>query len=263
MRSRSWTGRKVGALLGAVVLGTFVLATQAGAQQGLEEQNARLEAENEKLRAELDALRREAGEAAGESRDAAREAQAGAPAAAASAEPEDDPTSTVVSEYVPRTRITLSVGRDEAGRIEVLGTPWYRTVPDTGLLPLREFIQFRAVPAREGRPEQVWMSLNRQGMPSSVGAGTIGTLQVGSWSGKAAIVDQKTSRRRRVGRQATMPLRKDETTTFALPGDALAKLAVADRATFDAGPVHFEFTDEHVAAAAALQARLSKEEQTP
>lgn len=263
MASRSWTGRKVGAWVGAVVVCTFVLATHAAAQQGLADENARLEAENEKLRAELDALRREASEAAGESRDAAQDARPGAPAARATAEAREDPASTVVSEYVPRTRITLSVGRDETGRIEVIGTPWYRTVPDTGLLPLREFIQFRAVPARDGRPEQVWMSLNRQGMSSSVGAGTTGTVQVGAWSGEAAIVDQKTSRRRRVGRQSTMPLRKDETTTFALPGDALAKLAVADRASFDAGPVHFEFTDEHVAAAAALQARLAKEEQAP
>ena len=60
-----------------------------------------------------------------------------------------------------------------------------------------------------------------------------------------------------------MPPRKDETTVFAFPAGALEKLAISDRASFDAGPVHFEFTDEHISAASALAARMAREEQAP
>lgn len=226
----------------------------------LHEENARLQSENEKLRAELEALRGEAAGAADEAAVAAEEAAAptagGAPKAAA---PETSAPGTV-AEYVPMTRVSLSMSRDEAGDVRMVSTPWYRTVPDTGLLPLREFLQFRATPARNGRPEQVWLSLNRQGVAATLGSDASGQLQVDGWSGQAPVVDQKTSRRRRVGRQSAVPPRKDETTLFALPAGAIQKLAISERASFDAGPIHFEFTDEHIAAASALAARLAKEE---
>lgn len=251
-RPKTW-----GPLLAAVLV---LAATPhlAAAQDGsLEQENTRLQQENEQLRAELEAMRNEATTASAEATTAADEAAGGRPAAG---EPKAETSSEVVAEYVPMSRITLTVSRDDAGDIRVVATPWYRTVPDTGLLPLREFLQLRATPARGGRPEQVWLSLNRQGIAAPLGSDASAQLQIDSWGGTAPVVDQKTSRRRRVGRQSAVPQRKDETTVFALPAGALEKLAIAERATFDAGPVHFEFTDEHIAAASALATRLAKEE---
>ncbi len=240
-------------------------AAIAQSDPAIQEENARLEAENERLRAELDALRKTAAGASTEAAVAAEEA-AGVPPpspATAPAQPKADAPPTVVAEYVPMNRISLTVSRDEAGGIRVIGTPWYRTVTDMDLLPRREFVQFRGSPARNGRPEQIWMILDRQSVQAPLASNASGQLQIGTWTGEAPIVDQQRSRRRRMGRRSTVPPRKDENTTFAFPADALEKLSLADRASFDAGPIHFEFTDEHIAAASALAARLAREEQTP
>ncbi|MDG2307122.1 MAG: hypothetical protein P8R42_21230 [Candidatus Binatia bacterium] len=230
------------------------------------DENALLQAENERLRAELGELRAAAAAASADAAKAADDAATAgaAPAAETAAGPADSAgTSTVEGEYVPMKRVSLSVSRNDAGATTVIGTPWYRTVPDTGLLPLREFIQLRASPSRGGRPEQVWISLNRQGVRAPLGSATTAQLQIGQWTGEAPVVEQNTSRRRRTGRRNAVPPRRDETTVFAFPAQGLQKLAVSDRASFDAGPVHFEFTDEHIGAASALAARLEREEQTP
>lgn len=252
-RAKTWRPILAAAL---VLVATPPLAS--GQDGSLQHENARLQEENEQLRAELEAMRNEAAAASAEAATAADEAAGGRPAAG---ETETAGTSAeVVAEYVPMSRVTLTVSRDPEGDIPVVATPWYRTVPDTGLLPLREFVQLRATPAREGRPEQVWLSLNRQGVAAPLGSDTSAELQIDSWGSTAPVVDQKTARRRRLGRQSAVPQRKNETTVFALPHGALQKLAIAERASFDAGPVHFEFTDEHIAAASALTARLEKEE---
>lgn len=241
------------------LLAPAVAPDRAAAQEEvLQEENTRLQAENDRLRAELEALKKEAAGASAEAREAADDAAS--PVTSRTRSDVTQEAETAVAEYVPGTRVTLSIARDDAGGIRRVSTPWYRTVPDTGLLPLREFIQFRAVPAHGGRPEQVWLALNRQGAAAPLGADVDADLQADTWSGKAPVVDQKISRRRRVGRQNALPQRRDETTLFALPSGALQKIAISERATLDAGPVHFEFTDEHVAAASAMTARLAKEE---
>ncbi len=269
-RGRKGEGRRrILAVLGviATVAVGIGLPDPAVAQSAatLDEKNEQLRAENEQLRGELDALRKKAAGASAEATVAAEEAASGTAGDAAIApSPRQSSSSTaVVPEYVPMNRVSLTVSTDEAGAVKVIGTPWYRTVPSTGLLPRREFIQFRGAPARGGRPEQIWMSLNRQGVPAPLGADTSGQLQIGAWTGEAVVVDQETSRRRRLGRQSAVPPRRDENTVFAFPAGALAKLALSDRASFDAGPVHFEFTDETIAAASALAARLAREQQSP
>lgn len=249
----------VGIIAGLAVTPRTVFAQDAA-------ENARLLAENEQLRAELDELRATAAAASADAAKAADDAAAAGSTPAAETAP--SPTyaggsSTLEGEFVPMNRVSLSVSRNDDGTTTVIGTPWYRTVADTGLLPLRQFIQLRASPSRGGRPEQVWLSLNRQGVQAPLGSATTAQLQIGEWTGEAPVVDQKTSRRRRTGRQNTVPPRKDETTVFAFPAQAVQKLAIADRASFDAGPVYFEFTDEHIAAASALAARLAREEETP
>lgn len=260
------TGRSLCAIGMAVGIAAGFGVTAAPVHAEDTAENARLQAENERLRAELDALRGAAAAASAEAAEAADDAASAGAGPSTAAAPSGTDTagkSTIEGEYVPMNRVSLSVSRDDSGATTVVGTPWYRTVPDTGLLPLREFIQLRASPARGGRPEQVWLSLNRQGVQAPLGSATTAELQIGEWTGEAPVVDQKSSRRRRVGRQSAAPPRKDETTVFAFPAQALQKLAVSERASFDAGPVHFEFTDEHIAAASALAARLAREEQTP
>ena len=231
-----------------------------GEETPLQEENARLQAENERLRAELDALRTESASASTEAMEAAEEAASPVPGDQMHPDSTGEETDAAIFEYVPRSRVTLSVTRDDSGSIRHVSTPWYRTVPDTDLLPLREFIQFRAIPGRGTRPEQVWLALNRQGVAAPLGSGVHADLQIDEWRTSASIVDQKTTRRRRAGRQNATPKRTDETTLFALPMGALQKLALSERASFDAGPVHFELSDELVAAAAAMAARLAKEE---
>jgi len=248
-----------------VGLATLLVAAAAPAARAQEDpalagENARLQAENERLRAELEALRGEAGEAASEATIAAEEAASAAPEPAPAPAVAPATTKTTEAEYVPMNRVSLSVSRDDSGRIRIVATPWYRTVTHTGLLPLRDFIQFRAVPAREGQPRRVWMNLNRQGVQKTIGPGTVGQIQLGNSVTETPVVDRDMTRRRRIGRQTAVPPRRDEITVFALPAGTLEKLPTSTETTFLAGPVQFRFTDEHTAAAAALAARLAREE---
>lgn len=257
---------KRGAILWAVLAALCVTGIPAPAPAqdtaGLGDDNARLRAENERLRKELGALRREAREAAGEAQAAAAEAAAptgtgDTPSAGAATK-----ATALEPEYIPATeRISLSVTRDDAGAVSLLATPWHRTVVDTGLLPLRDFVQLRAIPERPGRPEQVWLSVYRQGVQRTVTNDTIGSLRVGDWSGVAPLAEHEITRRRKGPRHKgkRMPQR-DEIAVFALPAGALDKLATAERATFSAGPIDFSFTDDHVSAASALAARMAREE---
>ncbi len=59
--------------------------------------------------------------------------------------------------------------------------------------------------------------------------------------------------RRRIGQADAS--RRFERARFALPAEALALLPGAARASFEAGPVSFELTDEHLAAFTALATR--------
>ncbi len=259
--------QRPGARVAAAAVAVFALAAAPSTVIGprpaqaqdvgtLAEDNARLRAENERLRSELEALRGAA--RSGPTVDAGpRE-----PAAAQPLRASEAPATRVASEFVPSGRISLTVQRDEAGDIRAILTPWYRTTDDASALTVRESLQFRAVPARPSRPEQVWMHLSRPGTPRTVSSDTTGTLQLDDQSLDAPLAQHEVSRQARRRHQKIPSSLRDELAIFALPPGALEKIAITEQGGFNAGPIQFTFTDEHVTAAAALAARLKREEES-
>lgn len=198
----------------------------------LRSENARLAARVRELEAELTALR---GGAAPATTDAG--------GAGARMEPV----------YIPRTRVSLEVTRDEATGGTRLATLWYRTA-DTSVLPRKEWLQVRATQDAGGALGGLWLMIERQ-----VAAGgtkpTSGRLTI-----DGAVVELPVEsydvKRRSQGIGPISANTRDELIRFTLPPAVLAQVVASRAASFDAGAIEFELTDEHVAAFAAMAARV-------
>lgn len=227
------------------VAALVLVAPRDGRADELEElrrENARLKAEVQALQAELAAAR------------------AGAPAPAADSDgtERDDATATSAGTrlepiYIPRTRVSLEVGKDEASGNTTLATLWYRT-SDAGLLPRKEWLQLRAEQTPAGALEGPWLLVERQG-----GAGakvSSGRLTVDGATIELPVVDYDVKRTKRSIGTIDAGSRT-ERVRFALPASALTQVASARSATFDAGAIEFTLTDEHLSAFAAMAARVA------
>jgi hypothetical protein len=225
-------------LLPILVLLVMVPHAHADEIEDLRRENARLTAEVQSLRSQLDALR-----AAGQG-DAATARAADAVGSGTRMEPV----------YIPRTRVSLEVGRDEQSGATTLATLWYRTA-DTGPLPRKEWFQLRAEQLPDGALQGPWLLVERQG----AGAGAkvdAGTLTVDGTAIALPVVDYDAKRKS----QSLGPISsssRDERIRFSLPASALPQVATARTARFTAGGVDFTLTDEHLAAFAALAARVT------
>jgi hypothetical protein len=215
-----------------------------GCATGGADERAALERENARLRAEVEALRAELGR-----RPAA--AGAAAEAAAPAAEPAEPQLEQV---FVPRSRVSLEVSRDaESGRTKIASL-WYRTA-DVRPMPRMEWMQVRAELAPDGKLAGAWLALERHSGRGSARADA-GRLSVDGRTFALASAGYET------GEGAQRPGRvhagkREERATFALPPEALAAAATAISARFEAGDVSFDLTDEHLAAFAAVAARVS------
>ncbi|MEW6269223.1 MAG: hypothetical protein AB1689_08005 [Thermodesulfobacteriota bacterium] len=197
-----------------------------------------LRRENERLRAEVASLRDELAR-----RDAG--AAAGGPAS----------TGTVEEVLVP-SRVSLDVRRDEASGATSIASLWYRTA-DTGALPRKEWFQLSARRAADGAVEGPWLAVERHGGPGTLKVDA-GTLTVDGRSFACPAAGYETSRQElAVARGATFVRR--ERLRCSLPAESLTLAARAREVRFTAGAVDFELTDEHLAAFAALAARLARE----
>lgn len=200
--------------------------------EGLRRENAQLTARVRELEAELAALR------------------AGAPAQGAA--DAGAPGSRREQVYIPRSRVSLEVNRDESSGATSLATLWYRTV-DGGLLPRKEWIQLRAEQGKTGTLDGVWLLIERQGAVG--GKPTSGRLTVDGSVIDLAVADYD-AKRKSQSLGAITSTSRDERIRFSLPPAALAQVAAARTARFDAGTIDFELTDEHVAAFSALATRV-------
>jgi hypothetical protein len=207
----------------------------ADERAALERENARLRAEVEALRAEL-AGRPVADGAAG----------AGAEAGAA---PRLEPV------FVPRSRVSLEVSRDAASGRTAIASLWYRTA-DIRPLPRTEWMQVRAEQTPDGRLDGAWLTIERHGGRGSAQVAA-GRLSVDGRAFELPSAGYET------GADALRPGRapsgqRQERATFVLPPEALAAAATAISARLEAGAVSFDLTDEHLAAFAAVAARLGQ-----
>jgi hypothetical protein len=236
-RTHRGFGFAIGALLWALASGA-----SADELERLREENAALRAEVQSLRTRLDALERAAG---------ATEP----PRAAATGESATDGAtpSPYQPVYVARSRVSLEVGRDPVSGATKLATLWYRT-SDSGPLPRKEWIQMGAVQGADGELEGTWMRFERDG-----GRGSLANVGAGRFTIDGRVVEsprtdyEASEDRRRIGQADTT--RRHESARFALPPEALALLPKAAKASFEAGPVRFDLTDEHLAAITALATR--------
>lgn len=210
-------------------------AARADELDDLRRENARLKSEVQSLQAQLDALR------GGGAKDAAA-----APAAGAG--------SRMEPVYIPRTRVSLEVGRDEATGATTLATLWYRTA-DTGPLPRKEWLQLRAEQLPDGTLRGPWLLVERQGSASG-GKVASGTLTVDGKPIELAVEDYDVKRKNTSLGQITSSSR-DERVRFAMPASALPLVANARSARFEAGGIDFTLTDEHLAAFAAMATRVA------
>ena len=222
-----------------LALATLVLATLSAARAAdadevevLRRENAQLTARVRELEAELAALR------------------AGAPAEGAG--DAGVPGSRREQVYIPRSRVSLEVNRDESSGATSLATLWYRTV-DGGLLPRKEWIQLRAEQGKTGALDGVWLLIERQGAVG--GKPTSGRLTVDGTVIELPVADYD-AKRKSQSLGAISSSSRDERIRFSLPPAALAQVAGARTARFDAGTIAFELTDEHVAAFSALATRV-------
>ena len=227
---------------GAVVVLCLLLcgasAARADELDDLRRENARLKSEVQSLQAQLDALR------------------GGAPGAggAAAVAPGAGTGSRMEPVYIPRTRVSLEVGRDDATGATTLATLWYRTA-DVGPLPRKEWLQLRAEQMPDGTLRGPWLLVERQGSASG-GKVASGTLTVDGKPIELAVEDYDVKRKNQTLGQITSSSR-DERVRFALPASALPLVANARSARLEAGGIDFTLTDEHLAAFAAMATRVA------
>lgn len=227
---------------GAVVVLCLLLcgasAARADELDDLRRENARLKSEVQSLQAQLDALR------------------GGAPGAggAAAVAPGAGTGSRMEPVYIPRTRVSLEVGRDDATGATTLATLWYRTA-DAGPLPRKEWLQLRAEQMPDGTLRGPWLLVERQGSASG-GKVASGTLTVDGKPIELAVEDYDVKRKNQTLGQITSTSR-DERVRFALPASALPLVANARSARLEAGGIDFTLTDEHLAAFAAMATRVA------
>lgn len=238
----SGNGRRLSHAWLAGALVTLILlapAARADELSDLRAENARLLAENRRLRDEL----------------ATRQAANASPGGAADAgEPAGAGSKSFETAYVPRTRLTLEVDRDQATGSTTVSTPWYRT-EDSSFLPRKEWIRFGARETAEGAFDGAWILLERQGGRASLEGVEQGRLVIDGRVVACPVEDYDVSRKRQpVGR--AFETAHDERVRFAVPAEALALLSGATTARFEAGAVGFALADEHLAGAAAIAARV-------
>jgi hypothetical protein len=236
MRRRTiWTNNASRRCCLAVLALAALLVADASAADEIEtlrSENARLGARVRELEAELTALR---GGAAPATTDAG--------GAGARMEPV----------YIPRSRVSLEVTRDEASGATDLATLWYRTA-DTSVLPRKEWLQLRARQDAGGALGGVWLMVERQA-PAGGTKPSSGRLTI-----DGAVVELPVEaydvKRRSQGVGPISANMRDELIRFTLPPAVLAQVAASRKAQFDAGAIEFELTDEHVAAFAAMATRV-------
>ena len=207
------------------------------ATNGADEIDA-LQRENARLRGEVEALRAEL---------------AGRPAATA-----DGATAPQLEQvFVPRSRVSVEVTQAAATGTTSVASLWYRTV-DAGPLPRMEWLQVRAEQSASGELTGAWLLIERR-----AGRGSVETkaarLTVDGRVVELPAAGYEASRGgESPGRVATG--KKQERASFALPAGALAQVATAISVRFEAGAVEFDLSDEHLAAFAAVAARVGTAE---
>lgn len=205
-------------------------------------ERAALERENARLRAEVEALRAEL---------------AGRPAAGVQAEASAAAGSTPQLEqvFVPRSRVSVEVSRDAASGRTQIASLWYRTA-DVRPMPRMEWMQVRAELAPDGKLAGAWLAIERHGGRGSAQA-EAGRLTVDDRAFALKSTSYETGDAApRPGRMASG--KREERATFALPPESLGAVATAISARFEAGAVSFDLTDEHLAAFAAVAARVDQ-----
>jgi hypothetical protein len=233
----------------ALALATLIATAAPAAADDIDDlrrENARLRAEVDELRARLEALSRDAAaDGAGEAAEAGRSGVAGA---ASTRGRHTEPF------FVPRTRVTLEIDRDASDGTTSIATLWLRT-SESGPLPRREWFQVRAKQAPSGEIAGSWMVVERQGG----GAGA--KVDSGRFTVDGRVVECPAAGYESSQRpQAIGPIQsstRHERIRFSIPREGLDLLAGATRARFDAGPIGFELSDEHLAAFAAVAARAA------
>lgn len=196
---------------------------------------AALQRENARLRAEVEALRAEL-------------AGRPAPASGAAAAPQLEQV------FVPRSRVSVEVTQAGATGKTSVASLWYRTV-DAGPLPRMEWLQVRAEQSAAGEPAGAWLLIERHAGRGSVEAKTA-RLTIDGRALELPAAGYETSRGGQgPGRVATG--KKQERASFALPAGALEQVATAISVRFEAGSVEFDLSDEHLAAFAAVAARVA------
>jgi hypothetical protein len=199
----------------------------AGEIEALQRENARLRGEIEALRAEL----------------------AGRPAATA----ESSSAPQLEQVFVPRSRVSVEVTQTAATGKTSVASLWYRTV-DAGPLPRMEWLQVRAEQSAAGELTGAWLMIERHAGRGSVEAKTA-RLTIDGRAVELPAASYETSRGGQgPGRVATG--KKQERASFALPAGALEQVATAISVRFEAGTVAFDLSDEHLAAFAAVAARV-------
>jgi hypothetical protein len=237
------TIRVVSALFTAVLALGAPCGARADELDDLRRENARLTAEVRALQAELAAAR------------------AGIPVADGGSVGTSGATGTRLEPvYIPRTRVSIEVGTDEASGKTTLATLWYRTA-DAGPLPRKEWLQLRAEQSADGTVDGPWLLVEREGGGASAKVAS-GRLTADGTALELPAVDYDVKRRARAIGTIDAGSRS-ERVRFALPASALPQVAGARTASFSAGGIAFTLTDEHLSAFAAMAARLAPPRPSP
>ena len=196
---------------------------------------AALQRENARLRGEIEALRGEL---------------AGRPAAAA----ESATAPQLEQVFVPRSRVSVEVTQTAGTGKTSVASLWYRTV-DAGPLPRMEWLQVRAEQSAAGSLTGAWLLIERK-----AGRGSVETEAARlTIDGRVVELRQASYEANRAAGQTPGRVasgQKQERASFALPDGALGQVATAISVHFEAGAVAFDLSDEHLAAFAAVAARV-------
>jgi outer membrane murein-binding lipoprotein Lpp len=220
-------------LRATVLFALLVMLVLAGcASTARTDELGALRRENERLRGEIGALRAEL---------------AGRPSAAA------ESGRQLEQVFVPRSRVSVEVSTNANSGKTSVASLWYRTV-DTKPLPRLEWLQVRADQTAAGALDGAWLVLERHGGRGSAKADS-GRLSIDGRVIELRVTSYETSREGQVpGRVASG--QRHERVSFALPAGSLAQVGTAISVHFEAGSVEFDLTDEHLAAFAAVAARV-------